>query len=305
MGDIHKQKGYAIVATGTGAASIDSRGIALLASGASIPNSTAYGLLANPASIMAAPTYAVLANPAVITASPTYGLFANPASIIAAPGYALLAPFYPPYEDVRVVVSFVEQQFPNCVSFGSTGGPGFKTSVFEFDSGYTADVIEWERMRAKYTVTFENATPADIEQVLEFFYGMRGQAVGFRYKDWSDYQIVNQNVLVGDGSTVRFEIFKRYTSGGNNFDRIIRKPVRNTPDLQLDGVPLIENLDYFINYTTGEIVFPTAPAAGSICTIIYMEFDVPVRFDTDQLDIAYDDFRQLGINNLSLVELRI
>ena len=303
--DIHTQKGYVVLSHGTSAAGADSRGYAMLASGASVPASAAYVMLSNPASVLASPSYVMIANPASVPASASYALITNPASVVAAPGYVIIAPFYPPYSDVQIVVDFVEERFPECVSFGSSGGPGFKTSVFEFDSGFTASTIEWERIRARYDVTFENATPADIEEVEDFFYGVRGRAVGFRYKDWTDYQISQQNVLVGDGTTNRFQIFKRYVSGSNIFDRVIKKPVRNTIDMTLNGAPITENGEFFVNYSKGEIVFRTPPPPGAIGTITYLEFDVPVRFDTDQLSVSYDDFQQLNVNSLPLVELLV
>jgi uncharacterized protein (TIGR02217 family) len=297
---IAKQEGYAVLHNG---AMVDSRGYAILASGAQIPASVSYAVLSDAAAISTITSYAVISNPASILASAAYAVHHFPASIIAAPAYAVLVPLYPPYEDIPIDVDFVEERFPECVSFGSSGGPGFKTSVFEFDSGFTASMIEWDRLRARYDVTFENATPTDIEQVEEFFYGMRGQALGFRYKDWSDYQITQQNVLVGDGDKDRFQIFKRYTSGGHTFDRIIKKPVANTMEFTLNGAVQLENGDYFINYTTGEIIFPSAPPVGAVGYITYMEFDVPVRFASDELDVTYNDFRQLKINSIPMIEI--
>lgn len=248
--------------------------------------------------------YAVFSNKAQSMAGHGYVLYSlADGGLRKSVGYALLAPFYPPYEDIRLNASFIEEQFPTCVSFGSSGGPGFKTSVFEFDSGFTAAEIEWEQIRAKYEVTFENATPADIDEIETFFYGMRGRAMGFRYKDWSDYQIANQNVFIGDGVTRSFQLFKRYTSGQYTYDRIIKKPISASAEISVDDVVQIYNGDFFVNSVTGAITFPSPPALGAIVRIDYIEFDVPVRFDTDSLDVSYDDFHQLSTDSIPLVEV--
>ncbi len=276
---------------------------ALFANPAALTAAPTYGLVTLAGGVSAAPTYALFANPSAVTAAPTYAILSNPASVIAAPTYAIFAPFYPPYIDQVLIYDFVEEQFPVCVSFGSSGGPGFRTSVYEFDSGYTSCHIEWERLRARYNVTFENATPADIAELEDFFYGVKGRAIAFRYKDWQDYQIANQNVLVGDGQTDRFQMFKRYTSGSHVYDRPIKKPVLGTVSLELDSIAQVEGTDFAVNYTTGEIVFAVAPAANSVGTLVYAEYDVPVRFDTDELSVTYDDFRQLGVGSLPLIEI--
>lgn len=203
-------------------------------------------------------------------------------------------------------MSFVEARFPECVSFGSAGGPGFRTSIFELDSGYVAANIEWERIRAQYDVTFENATPADIVEVEEFFYSMRGRAIGFRYKDWGDYTIANQNIFLGDGSKTVFDIFKRYSSGGIHYDRPIKKIVAGTlTQINVDGVAKMVTTDFTVQTDAGTVTFNTAPANGAIGELVYCEFDVPVRFDTDVLGVAYDDFQRLSIQSLPLVEILV
>lgn len=290
-GGVNSARGYAVSVPHVGAAVVDSSG---------------YGITHTPDSIVATSSYSVLVQPASIPDSTTYVLAASAlreSSLTDSKGYVVLYSFFPPNQDVLNDVSFVEQQFPVCVSFGSSGGPGFKTSIFEVDSGLTATEIDWDRIRSRYNAVFDHVPPSDIEQVENFFYGMRGRGTGFRYKDWSDYTIANQNVLVGDGVTTSFQLFKRYNSGGNIFDRIIRKPIPSTVQMTLNGVTLIRDQDFFISESTGMITFPTPPPQNQLGVIVQAEFDVPVRFDTDYLDVSYDDHQQLNISSLPLIEI--
>lgn len=304
--DVLKEGGYVIVGSGGAGGSVDSRGYAVAGVGdALVRTNRANVAFTHGGAASTVNTQVVLANPAVITSSATYILFANePGVVLTAPGYVVLQPFYPPYEDLGIDFTFMEERFPECVSYGSQGGPGFRTSVFEFDSGFTATEIEWERLRARYDANFENVTPADVEEVEDFFYGMKGRAIGFRYKDWSDYQITSQNVGIGDGTSTAFQVFKRYVSGGFTFDRIIKKTVTGTSQVRLDGVGLLEGGDYFMLDAQGQIVFPTPPAAGSIISIDYLEYDVPVRFDSDFLNVSYRDFRQLEMS-IPMIEVLV
>lgn len=302
--DILKEGGYIVV---NHAGGVDVRGYAVQASGASsgaISKQSGSAVMTAAPSVPAMSAQAVLVNRAIVAGNAMYAAAHHPNSVLSAPGYAVIYPFYPPYADLELEYSFLERRFPECVSFGSSGGPGFKTSVFTFDSGITSDYINWERMRGRYEATFDNVTPADIEEVEDFFYGMRGQAIAFRYKDWSDYQISGQNVGVGDGTNSAFQIFKRYQSGQHVFDRIIKKTVPNTSQISIDGTTLLEGSDYFMIDAEGRIVFTTTPDAGAIIRLDYIEFDVPVRFDSDFLNVSYDDFRQLN-TSIDLIEVLV
>lgn len=250
--------------------------------------------------------YVVFSNPSLTTSVVTYAVGRYDNASRNSKGYVVMQTFYPPYEELDVKFPFSENQFPTSVSYGSSGGPGFKTSIFTVDSGLVHANPEWERLRARYQIEFDRCPQSDIELVENFFYGMRGKAIGFRYKDWNDYQIVNQNIVVGDGTSTKFQLFKRYRSGANVFDRMIRKPVRNQiGTLTLDGDELVLNRDFYFNYTTGAITFNEAPPAGSVGHLDYAEFDVPVRFDTDSLSVSAEDFNQYSISSLNLIEILV
>lgn len=224
-----------------------------------------------------------------------------------AAGYIVYVPLFPPTQNFEVDFDFMEERFPDCISFGSSGGPGFMTNLTEFDSGIVNVNAEWEVLRARYSVTFENTPPDEMKLVEDFFYVAKGRAIGFRFKDWNDYQIVQQNIGVGDGVTNQFQLFKRYQSGDQFYDRPIRKPLEvssNGEDMQIsvDGVIQIVNGEAYVNESKGIISFQVPPPLGSVIRIEYAEFDVPVRFDTDELDISFEEFRQLALE-VPLVEV--
>lgn len=58
-----------------------------------------------------------------------------------------------------------------------------------------------------------------------------------------------------------------------------------------------------VDATTGSVTFTAAPGAGVPITAGF-EFDVPVRFDSDTLDVTLD-FERLGsITSIPLLEIR-
>lgn len=205
-------------------------------------------------------------------------------------------------------MAFHEVQFPTRISLNATGGPGFNTTVLLTTGGHEKRNINWEVARRRYSVSFPTQSQTDFDEVLAFYVAREGMAHGFRFKDWSDYKIENQSIGTADGAQDLWQIFKRYTSGGINFDRDITKPVAGTLQLQVGGSDVVEDTDYTLDTTTGIIDFstsgsPSVATAGSDINIVYCEFDVPVRFDFDlpQWGIPQDG----PLPNISIVEIRI
>jgi uncharacterized protein (TIGR02217 family) len=64
--------------------------------------------------------------------------------------------------------------------------------------------------------------------------------------------------------------------------------------------------DVVLDPTTGVLTFDHShiPAAGAVITAGF-EFDVPVRFDTDKLEISLQGIRHGAIPSIPIVEVRI
>ena len=62
--------------------------------------------------------------------------------------------------------------------------------------------------------------------------------------------------------------------------------------------------DYTVNYNTGIVTFNVGKAPGAVAVTATFEFDVPVRFDTDQLDITVDEYNRYSVNSLPIIEIR-
>jgi uncharacterized protein (TIGR02217 family) len=193
---------------------------------------------------------------------------------------------------------FHEVQLPIGIALDAKGGGSFLTSVTMAQSGFEQRNINWEQTRGKYNVGFLNKNQAYTEKLLAFFRCRFGKAYGFRMRDWSDYKAVRELVGVGTGSAQNLQLVKTYTSGGYSFTRKIRKPVTdavkdadgnnvaNTVHIYYDGVeqsasasPVIWTLDY----TTGIL---TVHASNGVVITWSGEFDIPVRFDTDDQQIT-------------------
>ena len=76
--------------------------------------------------------------------------------------------------------------------------------------------------------------------------------------------------------------------------------------LAVAGTPQVQGADFDIDATTGLVTFRAghSPAVGAAITAGF-EFDVPVRFDTDKLEINVSGFRHGAIPAIPIVEIRL
>ena len=90
------------------------------------------------------------------------------------------------------------------------------------------------------------------------------------------------------------------------FRSAISKPVSGTVLVALDGVAQTETTDFIVDPTTGIVTFvPGREPASGVQVTVGFEFDVPVRFDTDELKIDLTTFEAGQIQNIPVVEIRL
>ena len=129
---------------------------------------------------------------------------------------------------------FDEIRFPEDISYGAIGGPQYFTDIVSTSSGGEYRNINYKDSKMKFNIAYAIKTKEQIDKLLLFFRARLGRAIGFRYKDWSDFNAKNQLIGVGDGNTTRFQLKKIYKSGGSEFIRIIEKPVFNSVSIYFD-----------------------------------------------------------------------
>ncbi len=209
--------------------------------------------------------------------------------------------------------SFHEIRFPIDVALGLHGGPERKTDIVVTGSGREERNARWANSRRKYDAGFAVKSIDALSNVVAFFEERRGRLTGFRLRDRLDHKScasanaplpLDQPVGTGDGVTVIFQLKKRYGSAFAPYDRDIRKPVAGSIRVAVAGVEKIAGTDFDPDVTTGTIIFRTGrvPAVGAVITAGF-EFDVPVRFDTDFLDIDLSAFEAGAIPKIPLIEI--
>lgn len=217
-------------------------------------------------------------------------------------------------------------RLPEEIERGAVGGPQFNTTVLTLASGFEKRNQEWSQPRFAWDIGYgllrkfqadPLSTTLDVDQIIHIFYSVGGRANSFRFKDWSDFQIGRelstdipaQTIGLGDDTTTVFQVFKTYTQGGFSFNRTVTKLVSGTVDILLDGV--VQASGFTLDVDRGTVTFSTAPAStggtgpsGEVVIALRCEFDVHVRFDTDDLQINMQTFNAGSLPSIPLVGLR-
>ncbi|GGL85263.1 DUF2460 domain-containing protein [Pseudooceanicola nanhaiensis] len=210
-------------------------------------------------------------------------------------------------------MNFHEVRFPASLSFGSVGGPERRTDVVTLANGFEERNTPWAHSRRRYDAGVAMRSLDDVEALIAFFEARQGQLYGFRWKDWSDFKSCrataevafdDQVIATGDGATDEWQLAKRYRSGEQTYLRPVTKPVAGTVRVGVGGDELQEGLHYEVDSATGLIVFAEVPAEGDEITAGF-EFDVPVRFDTDLIQVSVASFRAGDVPSVPIVEVRV
>jgi uncharacterized protein (TIGR02217 family) len=211
--------------------------------------------------------------------------------------------------------AFHEVVFPTDVAIRGRGGPERRTEIVTLGSGREERNARWAHSRRRYDAGYGIRSLASLAAVVAFFEARRGRLHGFRFHDRLDHAsgapgaaptALDQPIGIGAGGSgpQTLQLVKRYGEGPEAFVRPIAKPVAGSVLVAANGTALLEGLDFAVDAATGLVTFPAgrAPAAGAPVTAGF-RFHVPVRFDTDRLEIDLASFEAGAIPAVPLVEI--
>ncbi len=212
-------------------------------------------------------------------------------------------------------MAFHEILFPPALSLGAQGGPERRTDVVALGSGFEERNSRWADSRRRYNAGYGVRSLDELHQVIAFFEERRGRLHGFRWRDHADWRsgmpgtaptALDQEIGIGDGASATFQLVKRYGSEFAPWTRRIAKPVLGSVAVAVAGIDQVPGVDFEIDHGTGTVVFLPGrePGIGAAVTAGFA-FDVPVRFDTDKLEVNLHGFRAGAIPTIPIIEIRL
>jgi len=107
----------------------------------------------------------------------------------------------------------------------------------------------------------QTGTNTVYQQLVNFFMSTLGGAGLFLFKNPNDYQVTNQVIATGDGSSVAYDMVRTYVTGGAQ--HLIQNFI-TPPSIYVDGVLKTVTIDYTIDPVYGVLTFVTPPALGKV-----------------------------------------
>ncbi|KFB10645.1 hypothetical protein EL18_01683 [Nitratireductor basaltis] len=210
--------------------------------------------------------------------------------------------------------AFHDVSFPLSIAFGASGGPERRNEIIQLSSGAEKRNARMAYSRRRYDAGAGIRSLDDLYEVMAFFEARRGSLHAFRFRDPFDMKSCSrgatpassdQVIGTGDGSKRRFRLRKTYGEGADAYMREITHPLASSVRVAVDGSEIQPSAGFSVDPATGEVVFAShaVPANGAVVTAGYV-FDVPVRFDTDQLNASITSFRAGQIPSIPMVEVR-
>ncbi len=210
--------------------------------------------------------------------------------------------------------AFHEILFPLDIALRSAGGPERRTELVSFGSGREQRNARWAHSRRRYDAGYGVKSLDALQTVVAFFEERRGQLHGFRWRDRLDHSSsapgaplspLDQGIGIGDGTAAVFQLVKTYGAGFAPYAREIAKPVAGSVRIAVAGVE-VAGAAFSCDTATGLVTFLSGhiPAAGTAVTAGFL-FDVPVRFDTDYLEVDLSAFAAGAIPKIPLLEIRV
>lgn len=203
---------------------------------------------------------------------------------------------------------FHDLSFPVPVARGARVTTRRQTEIVTLGSGHEERNTRWRHAKRTYDAGGGVRSQGDLYAVQSFFEARFGQLYSFRFRDPLDHasgapgdspSATDQGIGTGDGSTHTFQLIKTYSAHQPAPVRPIKLPVAGSVQVAVDGV---SDPAATCDPQTGLVSFPLAPAEGVSITAGFL-FDVPVRFDSDRIDIDMTAFKAGALPSIPLIEV--
>lgn len=190
-------------------------------------------------------------------------------------------------------MAYLPARFPLLIGRDPVGGPAFMTDIAKTVGGFEQRDERWPTSQHRYDFSQDIKSTAQFREAGAHFRQARGRLHKFRVRDWSDYQCERRDGLLSPLTATTFQTNKLY--GDEVAFKEQRKITRVFPgSMQIWKAGFLQTLTvhYDINEETGVVTFLSAPGAALLeCAFL---FDVPCRYDTDELQATLVQFNGVG-----------
>ena len=218
-------------------------------------------------------------------------------------------------------MAYHNELFPVEISYGSSGGPSYRTEVVNLTSGATERTQQYGGAgRYQYNVREGLKKHSQLKALRDFFHARQGNTHSFPYKDWLEYSTAADFVstpsdtdqtltVIADTAGLQYQLSRVYVSTLTPRTRTIVKPVVGTTVVSIDTVSQIYPtwaIPWSVDTSTGIITFDSNPSPGAEEVQAGCEYYIPCYFNysggSEALDLTQDIFDTGSVPDIPLVE---
>lgn len=211
--------------------------------------------------------------------------------------------------------SFIDIRLPEEISLMAIGGPVFDTSVISGALGVENRNIKNINPIMQYKINYSKMSPSMMQNLLSFFYIVKGRAYSFRFKDFIDCQsnsqeqnfiILENNInQAQDKFSIKLQLCKKYCFKAVDneyfYIRKITKPNLKNFKMIYDEKDLVLNVDFKMDFNSGIIHCNSVKQIDKLRA--EFEFDVCVRFASDYLKFNNVSHYLFDVSEIELIEV--
>ena len=210
---------------------------------------------------------------------------------------------------------FHEVRFPLDIALGARGGPERRTEIVTLASGREDRNSRWAHSRRRYDAGFGIRTLDALRSRHRLLRGAARPALRLPLARPARLEALRarrrrprrptSRIGTGDGVDAAFQLCKPYGGGMRPIAAPIAKPGAGSVRVAVDGVGRRSRRAFRLRSATGHRHLRCRPCCrrpGAVVTAGFL-FDVPVRFDTDALEVDLSAFEAGEIPQIPLVEI--
>jgi len=178
----------------------------------------------------------------------------------------------------------INERLPLELEAGAKAYPMFSTEIINLDGGGEVRNRRWRypKIRFQFNLSPSERDNEDFIAFRDHYYAVGGPHESFPFTHWSDYHGVGEAVEFLSGSNTQAQLMRNYTRGAVTQKRPIYLPINGTVAIYQNGVAM--GIGWSVDYLTGIVTFSGSQAGNTITADF--EFDVPVRFMDDEIELV-------------------
>lgn len=176
------------------------------------------------------------------------------------------------------------------VDYGFEGGARYLTNISENPNRFEERDSDWKYGKHEFEASFGDISDERRDRIVSIFHICRGRRHDFKFKDWNDYTITDQPIVVGGlGTADTIQLYKVYDGAAIDFGTAFTvRPIQ-----AFAWAELRDETDALVAGTLDPLtgLFTPDDPWGAGPYVLNGEFYVWVRFDDDYNPMTINSWR--------------